>query len=101
MSQYRAKLDASVNLLTELPEQMEVRIHRDSAARSYFVMPAAQQAAGELSDADLELVAGGKGDGGSGGGAGTFLPVQGTVTTLVGPIGQPVGTIVVAAVFVV
>jgi hypothetical protein len=61
MPRYQARLDEAIKMLDFLPAGIEVRIHRDSTARTFFVMPAASKAAGELSDVELELVAGGKG----------------------------------------
>ena len=68
-ARYQAQLDKAVQMLPLLPAGVEVRINRDSATRTYFVLPMAPVTSGELSDADLEQVAGGKGEDAGGGGA--------------------------------
>jgi len=62
MQRYAARIQKAVQMLTDMPEEMEVRVHRDSATRAFLVIPAlpAQVKVGELSDAQLEQVAGGK-----------------------------------------
>lgn len=62
MQRYASRLPKAVALLSDMPDTIEVRVHRDSAARSFLVIPAAPAAVktGELSDAQLEQVAGGK-----------------------------------------
>jgi hypothetical protein len=63
MERFASRLPRAVSLLTEMPDTVEVRVHRDSATRSYIVIPALPAAikTGELTDAQLEQVAGGKG----------------------------------------
>lgn len=62
MGAHSAKFDRAIDQLRNLPDDIEVRVVRDTAKKSYVVLPAipAAIAAGELSDADLEQVAGGK-----------------------------------------
>ncbi|MEE3327970.1 MAG: nitrile hydratase subunit alpha [Myxococcota bacterium] len=62
MDSHSAAFDTAVSNLRKLPENVEVRIMRDSAKKSHVVLPTAPAAAagGEMSDADLEQVAGGK-----------------------------------------
>jgi hypothetical protein len=61
MARYEARIQKAVQMLSDLPEDMEVRLHRDSAIRSYIVIPEAPAHGGELTDAQLEQVVGGKG----------------------------------------
>jgi len=61
MARYEARMQKAVKMLAELPEDMEVHLHRDSAIRSYIVVPEAPAHGGELTDAQLEQVVGGKG----------------------------------------
>lgn len=62
MQRFASRLPKAVSLLSDMPDTIEVRVHRDSAARSFLVIPAAPAAVktGELSDKQLEQVAGGK-----------------------------------------
>jgi hypothetical protein len=61
MSKYEARLQKATKMLKDLPEDMEVHLHRDSATRAYIVIPQRPADAGELTDAQLEQVVGGKG----------------------------------------
>jgi hypothetical protein len=61
MGKYEARLQKAVQMLKDLPEDMEVHLHRDSASRAYIVIPEPPAHAGELTDAQLEQVVGGKG----------------------------------------
>jgi hypothetical protein len=48
----------------ELPESLNVSVIEDTADMIHMVLPYVPQEGAELSDADLEMVAGGKGGGG-------------------------------------
>ena len=61
MARYETRLQKAVQMLKDLPEDMEVRLNRDSATRSFIVIPAPPAHPGDLSDAQLEQVVGGKG----------------------------------------
>jgi hypothetical protein len=61
MAKYEARLQKATKMLKDLPEDMEVHLHRDSATRSYIVIPQRPADSGELTDAQLEQVVGGKG----------------------------------------
>lgn len=61
MGKYEARIQKAVQMLKNLPEDVEVHLHRDSAVRSYIVLPEAPAHGGELTDAQLEQVVGGKG----------------------------------------
>jgi hypothetical protein len=61
MGKYEARLQKATQMLKDLPEDMEVHLHRDSATRAYIVIPQPPAHAGELTDAQLEQVVGGKG----------------------------------------
>ncbi len=50
-----------------LPESLKVKVVQESADTVYLVAPYVPQQGDELSDEDLEKVAGGKGKGGGGG----------------------------------
>lgn len=65
MERYQSRLQKAMEMLSNLPEDMEVHIHRDSKLRAFIVLPEMPAEGGELSDAQLEQVAGGKGGGGS------------------------------------
>ena len=62
MDSHNAAFDSAVSRLRNLPENVEVRIMRDSQNKSHLVLPMIPAAAaiGEMSDAELEQVAGGK-----------------------------------------
>ena len=45
----------------QLPDFLQVRVVQDTADTVHLVLPYAPQSGAELSDADLEMVAGGKG----------------------------------------
>jgi hypothetical protein len=61
MARYEARLQKAVKMLADLPEDIAVHLHRDSASRAYIVIPEAPAHGGELTDAQLEQVVGGKG----------------------------------------
>jgi hypothetical protein len=61
MGKYEARIQKAVQMLKDLPEDMAVHLHRDSATRAYIVIPEPPLHAGELTDAQLEQVVGGKG----------------------------------------
>ena len=61
MDKYEARLQRAVQMLKDLPEDIEVQLHRDSATRAFIVIPLPPEHAGELSDRQLESVVGGKG----------------------------------------
>jgi hypothetical protein len=61
MAKYEARLQQGVQMLKDLPEDVEVQLHRDSATRAFIVIPLPPERAGELSDRQLESVVGGKG----------------------------------------
>jgi hypothetical protein len=68
-----------------LPKSLKIVVHEDSAKELNFVLPYLAPKSGELSDADLEMVAGGKG--GSGNpiktkGCQDALATQGAVVTM-------------------
>ncbi|MEE3327968.1 MAG: NHLP leader peptide family RiPP precursor [Myxococcota bacterium] len=62
MDSHNAAFDAAVSRLRNLPENVEVRIMRDSQNKSHLVLPMnpVGAAIGEMSDAELEQIAGGK-----------------------------------------
>ena len=55
------QIDAGLEQLRGLSEGVEVRVHRDTAQKSFIALPEAPGMGGDLSDSDLEQVAGGKG----------------------------------------
>jgi hypothetical protein len=61
MGRYEARIQKAVQMLKDLPEDVEVHLHRDSASRAYIVLPEVPVNAGDLTDAQLEQVVGGKG----------------------------------------
>ena len=56
----------SMQLGQDLPESLTVKVLEDTADMIHMVLPYVPQEGAELSDADLEMVAGGKGGGGGG-----------------------------------
>jgi hypothetical protein len=62
MARFQPRFDAAVRRLYDMPDNVEVHIHRDSATRVFVVIPAAAAAParGEMTDQQLEQVAGGK-----------------------------------------
>lgn len=80
LPRYQAQIDKATKLLADLPEWMEVRILRDSATRHFFVVATPPKTTGELSEADLEAVAGGKGSSGGVVGAISQTPSYGSST---------------------
>lgn len=63
----------------KLPKSLKIVVHEDAEGVENFVLPYVQPKGGELSDADLELVAGGKG-----GGCDEALATQGSIVTVAG-----------------
>ena len=61
MGKCEAQIQKAVQMLKDLPEDVEVHLHRDSATRAFIVLPEAPVGAGDLTDAQLEHVVGGKG----------------------------------------
>jgi hypothetical protein len=61
MAKYESRIQKAVQMLKDLPEDMEVHLHRDSATRAFIVVPERPGDGGELTDAQLEQVVGGKG----------------------------------------
>jgi Nitrile hydratase, alpha chain len=61
MARYQSRFDATAKRWFDMPDELEIRIHRDSARRIFVVIPAAPAKAttGALSDRELEQVAGG------------------------------------------
>jgi len=57
--QHKEKLQKAVSRLESLPENIELRIVRDTPHKSYLIIPAVPIAAGMLTDDALEQVAGG------------------------------------------
>ena len=53
----------AMQLGQELPDSLSVQVIEDSADNIHMVLPYIPQEGAELSDADLEMVAGGKGGG--------------------------------------
>ena len=62
MDSHNAAFDTAVSNLRNLPDNVEVRIMRDTEKKSHIVLPTAPAAAvaGEMTNAELEQVAGGK-----------------------------------------
>jgi len=68
----------------KLPKSLKIFVHENTAKEMIFVLPyVAGAKSGELSDADLEMVAGGKGNVNAGG-CGASLATQGAVVTAAG-----------------
>ena len=66
---------ARMELGVMLPDDLDIVVHENTPSAVYLVLPPAEAAAGELSDLELETVAGGRrrrssGGGGGGGGGG-------------------------------
>jgi hypothetical protein len=61
MAKYEARIQKAVQMLKDLPEDVEVHLHRDSATRAFIVLPEMPANVGDLTDAQLEQVVGGKG----------------------------------------
>ncbi len=73
----------SMQLGQELPDALKINVMQDTAEVMHMVLPYVPQEGAELSDADLEMVAGGKGGGGGGGytcndikGIGTHVEIE-------------------------
>jgi len=92
MARYQSRFDATVKRWFDMPDELEIRIHRDSARRIFVVIPAAPARAtgGQLSDRELEQVAGGD----------TAVTVQNTVVVTTAFQSIEVATTDVAAVAV-
>lgn len=54
----------SMQLGQDIPESLEIKVVQDTAEVMHMVLPYMPEEGAELSDADLEMVAGGKGGGG-------------------------------------
>jgi hypothetical protein len=66
----------------QIPKKISLSIHENGKDTVHFVLPYVPAKSGELSDDDLEMVAGGKGGGNpSAGGCGNALAVQGSIVT--------------------
>jgi hypothetical protein len=61
MAKYADKIQASVKLLNDMPDDVEVIVRRDSASRTFIVIPTVPFSTGDLTDTQLEQVVGGKG----------------------------------------
>jgi hypothetical protein len=60
MARFQSRADTAMRQILNMPDELEIRFHRDSARRIFVVIPAAPRAGtGALSDRDLERVAGG------------------------------------------
>ncbi len=61
-SNYQSRLEKATKRISELPENLELRVVRDTSHKAHVIIPAvpAAVATGQLSDAALEQVAGGK-----------------------------------------
>jgi hypothetical protein len=59
---YQSRLEKATKRISELPENLELRVVRDTPHKAHVIIPAvpAAVATGQLSDASLEQVAGGK-----------------------------------------
>jgi nitrile hydratase alpha subunit len=59
---YQSRLEKATKRIAELPENLELRVVRDTPHKAHIIIPAvpAAVAIGQLSDAALEQVAGGK-----------------------------------------
>ena len=73
----------SMQLGQDLPETLSIQVIEDTAELMHMVLPHVTEEGDELSDADLEMVAGGKGGGGGGGytcndikGIGTHVEIE-------------------------
>ena len=64
----------------KLPKSLKIFVHENTAKEMVFVLPYVPAKSGELSDSDLEMVAGGKGNVNAGG-CGASLATQGAVVT--------------------
>ncbi len=73
-----------------VPKSLKIVAHEDSVKQMSFVLPYVPPKSGELSDADLEMVAGGKGDP-SAGGCGSALATEGTIVTVSGGVAKAAG----------
>lgn len=94
------QIDAALDELRNMPDGMEVRVHRDTASQSTIALPVAPSATGELSDADLEEVAGGKG-GSNAKTQGTVVQTGYSATTVAVDVEVEVGAAAAVAVVVV
>jgi hypothetical protein len=75
-----AAIKAATN--AKLPASLKIVVHENTAKEMVFVLPYVPPKSGELSDSDLEMVAGGKGGGNvNAGGCGASLATQGAVVT--------------------
>lgn len=58
-AKYKERLNKAVSRLESLPENLELRIVRDTPHKTHVIIPALPVAAGALSDEALEQIAGG------------------------------------------
>jgi nitrile hydratase alpha subunit len=76
MARYQARFDATVKKWFDMPDDLEIRVRRDSPQRIFVVIPAAPaKGTGALSDRQLEQVAGG-------GATATYQTVVGVTTAV-------------------
>jgi hypothetical protein len=68
-----------------VPASLDIVVHENTATDMSFVLPYVPPASGELSDVDLEMVSGGKGNP-SAGGCGHALETQGAIVTASGAV---------------
>lgn len=68
-----------------VPAGLNIVVHENTPTSMSFVLPYVPPASGELSDADLEMVSGGKGNP-SAGGCGHALETQGAIVTASGAV---------------
>jgi len=79
----KPKKVVAMQLGQDVPDSLEIRVVEDTAEVMHMVLPYVPEEGAELSDADLEMVAGGKGGGGGGGytcndikGIGTHVEIE-------------------------
>ncbi len=96
-AQHSDQIDAGLEELRNLSDGVEVRVHRDTASKSHVALPQAPAAAQQLSDADLEQVAGGKGSHNAAT-QGTVVQTGASVTTTLVETEIEVGTAVAVVV---
>jgi hypothetical protein len=66
-----------------VPARLNIVVHENTATNMSFVLPYVPPASGELSDIDLEMVSGGKGNPAAGG-CGSALETEGAIVTASG-----------------
>lgn len=70
----------SMQLGQDVPESLNIQVIEDTAEKMHMVLPYEPAEGDELSDADLEMVAGGAGKGGGGGSGYTCNDIKGIGT---------------------